>query len=148
MQKNNSIKNPLNNQNGFSMMEIVIVVGIIMGLLAFIGPKIADGIKKSSQNKTKMILSEVSMKIDEYNSECGKYPASLTFLTDDDAACKNWTGNPKMKHLLKDDFKNELVYEISGKGYVLKSLGADKKDGGKSYDKDIFSESSETGGDE
>ncbi len=135
-------KNILNNQSGFSMMEIVIVVGIIMGLLAFIGPKIADGIKKSSQNKTKMILSEVSMKIDEYMSECGKYPASLSFLTDDDSSCKNWTGNPKMKHLMKDDFKNDLVYEISGKGYVLKSLGADKKEGGTSYDKDILSEGS------
>ncbi len=135
-------KNILNNQNGFSMMEIVIVVGIIMGLLAFIGPKIADGIKKSSQNKTKMILSEVSMKIDEYMSECGHYPSSLSFLTDDDPACKNWTGNPKLKHLLKDDFKNDLVYEISGKGYVLKSLGADKKEGGSSYDKDIYSEGS------
>ncbi len=144
--KKNIFKNHLNNQNGFSMMEIVIVVGIIMGLLAFIGPKIADGIKKSSQNKTKMILSEVSMKIDEYNSECGKYPSSLSFLTDDDAECKNWTGNPKMKHLLKDDFKNDLVYEISGKGYILKSLGADKKEGGKSYDKDIYSENSESGG--
>jgi general secretion pathway protein G len=147
MKKNNA--NPLlNNQNGFSMMEIVIVVGIIMGLLAFIGPKIADGIKKSSQNKTKMILSEVSMKIDEYYSECGKYPASLTFLVDDDSECRSWTGNPKMKHLMKDDFKNDLVYEPSGRGYILKSLGADKKDGGKSYDKDIFSENSENGGDE
>ena len=140
--KTNNSKNILNNQSGFSMMEIVIVVGIIMGLLAFIGPKIADGIKKSSQNKTKMILSEVSMKIDEYMSECGKYPASLSFLTDDDSSCKNWTGNPKMKHLMKDDFKNDLVYEISGKGYVLKSLGADKKEGGSSYDKDIMSEGS------
>jgi general secretion pathway protein G len=139
-------KNRLNNQSGFSMMEIVIVVGIIMGLLAFIGPKIADGIKKSSQNKTKMIMAEVSMKIDEYMSECGKYPSALTFLVDDDAACKNWTGNPKLKHLMQDDFKNDLVYEISGKGYVLKSLGADKKEGGKSYDKDIYSENSADGG--
>lgn len=145
---NRSAQFNLKNKNGFSMMEIIIVISIIMGLLAFIGPRIADGMAKSKQKQTKLIMSQVTEKIDEFNNECGKFPTSLTFITDDDASCKNWTGNPKMKHLLKDDYKNDLVYEVSGSGYNLKSLGADKKAGGSGYDKDIYSEGSVGGGEE
>ncbi len=132
----------LTNQSGFSIAEIVIVLGIIGGILAFILPKITEGNIKAKVNKSKMIMSEISIKLDEFNSECGKYPSSLSFITDDDGSCKNWNGNPKMKHLLKDGFGTEFVYEASGTGYNLKSLGADKKEGGSSYDKDIYSDGS------
>lgn len=132
----------MNNQQGFSIAEIVIVLGIIGGILAFILPKITEGNIKSKVNKSKMIMNEIAIKLDEYNSECGKYPTSLDFIVSDDASCKNWSGNPKMKHLLKDGFNTDFVYEVSGNGYNLKSLGADKKEGGSSFDKDIYSDSS------
>ena len=87
-------------------------------------------------------MAEITTKLDEYNAECGKYPSSLSFITDDDSSCKNWSGNPKMKHLLKDGFGTDFVYEVSGNGYNIKTLGADKKEGGTSYDKDVFSDGS------
>ena len=119
----------------------------IGGLMAVIIPKVQDGREKSSVKNTQMRLSEISTKINEYYAECGKYPAAISFLTDDDAGCKNWTGNPKLKHLLKDAWNNDFQYSTSGAGCNLKSLGKDKKEGGSSFDKDIYSDES-VGGEE
>ncbi len=143
--KKYKLRAALLNQSGFSLGEIMIVLVIIGGIMAIVLPKIQDGQAKSKVNNTKMKMNELTTKIDEYNSECGKLPASLSFITDDDSSCKNWAGSPKLKHLLKDAWGSDFIYEISGNGYNLKSLGNDKKEGGTSYDKDIYSDSSAGG---
>jgi general secretion pathway protein G len=139
-------KSVLLNQKGFSLGEIMIVLVIIGGIMAIVLPKIKDGQDKSKVSNTKMKMNEITTKIDEYNSECGKYPSSLSFITDDDGSCKSWAGNPKLKHLLKDAWGTDFQYEVSGNGYNLYSFGADKKVGGSSYDKDVYSDSSVGGG--
>ena len=142
--KNRTEKNQLGlNSKGFSLGEILIVLVIIGGIMAIVLPKIADGNAKSKVNSTKLKMSEVENKINEYSSECSKFPKSINFITDDDADCKNWAANPKMKHLLKDGWNNDFIYEGTSTGYNLKSLGADKKEGGTGYDKDIYSEGSQ-----
>lgn len=132
----------ISNAKGFSLGEIMIVLVIIGGIMAIVLPKIQDGQKKSQVNQTKMKMTEVTTKLNEYYAECGKYPTSLSFITDDDAGCKNWTSNPKLKHLLKDAWASEFQYGTAGNGYNLNSLGADKKTGGSSFDKDIYSDDS------
>lgn len=144
LQTNKKFK--FNSSRGFSLGEIMIVLVIIGGIMAIILPKISEGNAKSKVNTTKLKMAEVENKINEYNSECGKYPKSISFITDDDPSCRNWSGSPKMKHLLVDGWNNPFVYESTDTGYNLKSLGADKKEGGSSYDKDIFSDGSQGGG--
>lgn len=134
------------NNKGFSLGEILIVLVIIGGIMAIVLPKIADGNAKSKVNSTRLKMSEIENKINEFNSECGKYPKAVTFITEDDAGCKNWSSNPKMKHLLKDGWGTEFIFEGSDTGYNLKSLGADKKEGGGSYEKDIYSDGSQAAG--
>lgn len=142
LKKMNSVRNHLLNQKGFSLGEILIVLVIIGGIMAIVLPKIADGNAKSKVNSTRLKMSEIENKINEYNSECSKYPKSISFIVEDDADCKNWSANPKMKHLLKDGWGTDYIYEASSTGYNLKSMGADKKEGGSGYDKDIYSEGS------
>jgi len=138
----------IRNTRAFSLGEIMIVLVIIGGIMAIILPKIKDGQEKSKVNQTKMKMTEITTKLNEYNAECGgKYPAGLSFITDDDSNCKSWAGNPKLKHLLKDAWNNDFQYATSGNGYNLKSLGADGKEGGSSFAKDIFSDES-VGGEE
>lgn len=135
-----------NHQAGFSLGEIVIVLVIIGGIMAIILPKIAEGNAKGKVNQTRMKMGEIENKINEYQAECGKIPKSLSFITDDDTSCKNWAGNPKMKHLLKDGWGTDFTYSANDTGYVLKSLGADKKEGGSSFDKDFLSDGSQGAG--
>lgn len=146
MLKKNSV-NLVHNSKGFSLGEIMIVLVIIGGIMAIVLPKIQDGQRKSEINQTKMKMNEITTKVNEYYAECGKYPASINFITEDDSSCRNWTGNPKLKHLLKDAWNTDFQFEVTGNGYNLKSLGRDKKDGGSSFDKDLYSDES-VGGEE
>lgn len=134
--------NQLQNNKGFSLGEILIVLVIIGGIMAIVLPKIADGNAKSKINSTRLKMSEIENKLNEFSSECSKYPKSISFIIEDDADCKNWSANSKMKHLLKDGWGTDFIYETAANGYNLKSLGADKKEGGSNYDKDIYSEGS------
>ena len=136
MKKKNQLK--LNNK-GFSLAEIMIVLVIIGAIMGIILPKINEGRDNSNVRNTKIRMTEVENKINEYQADCGKLPTSLDFLVSDIADCKNWTSNKKNKNLLKDEWQNELTYEVSGSGFNLKSLGKDKKEGGSGPDKDIFS---------
>lgn len=143
----NSQRSTISNSKGFSLGEIMIVLVIIGGIMAIVLPKIQDGQKKGQVNQTKMKMTEITTKINEYYAECSKYPTTLTFITEDDASCKNWTSNPKLAHLLKDAWGSEFQYSTAGNGYNLSSLGADKKSGGTSFDKDLYSDES-VGGEE
>lgn len=138
----------LNNSAGFSLAEIMIVLVIIGGILGFILPKIREGSVRSKIGTTKMKMSEIENKINEYNSECGHLPKSISFVTEDDPSCRNWTSNssPSAKKQIIDEFGTQFVYESTDSGYNLKSLGADKKEGGTGFDKDIYSEGSQGGG--
>jgi general secretion pathway protein G len=130
------------NNRGFSLAEIMIVLVIIGGILGFILPKISEGRDNANVRQTRMRMGEVDTKINEFQADCGKLPSTLDFLVTDVSDCRNWTSNSKNKNLLKDDWQTDLVYEVKGNGYVLKSLGKDKKEGGTGPDKDIFSEGS------
>ena len=130
------------NNKGFTLGEIMIVLVIIGALMGIVLPKISEGRDNANVRNTKMRMSEVDTKITEYQADCGKVPASIDFLVSDVADCRNWTSNKKNKGLLKDEWNNDLQYEAKGDGYILKSLGKDKKDGGEGPDKDIYSEGS------
>ncbi len=138
----NNKKTILKNTRGFSLGEIMIVLVIIGGIMAIILPKIADGQSRSQVNNTKLKMTEITTKINEYYSECGKYPNALNFIVEDSSDCKNWASNPKLKHLLKDAWGTEFDYAPAGNGYNLRSIGADKKDGGSSFAKDLISDES------
>ncbi len=135
------------SSRGFSLVEIMIVLVIIGGLMALVLPRIQSSQRNSEVRTTRMKLNDISTKISEYYAECGKYPSSLNFITDDDSSCRNWTGDPKLKQMLKDTWGTDFQYEVSGNGYLLMSLGRDKKQGGSSFDKDIYADES-VGGDE
>jgi len=132
------------NNKGFSLAEITIVLVIIAAIMGLIVPKIQDGMVNSKIKNTKLRMTDVDTKISEYEADCKKLPATLDFLIADVSDCPNWTSNKKNKAMLKDEWQNDLSYEVHGNGYILKSFGADKKEGGSGPDKDFASEGSES----
>ena len=62
----------ISNSKGFSLGEIMIVLVIIGGIMAIVLPKIQDGQKKGQVNQTKMKMTEITTKLNEYYAECSK----------------------------------------------------------------------------
>lgn len=132
------------NNKGFSLAEIMIVLVIIGGIMGLILPRIMTGRDNANIRNTRVKMSNIETKIAEYQADCGKLPSSLDFLSSDVADCPKWTSSKNDKDLLKDEWQNPFVYEANDKGYNLKSLGKDKKEGGEGADKDFASEASES----
>ncbi len=136
------------NNRGMTLIEIMIVMIILGGLLAFLGKSVMDNFQKSRVKQAKIQIAEVSKQLEVYNSDCQKFPTTEQGLqalvtnpgTD---ACPNWGPNPYQKSLPKDPWGGQFIYESDGSTFTLKSLGRDKKEGGEGYDKDLSSEDTE-----
>lgn len=139
-----SAKNLAMNNKGFSLTEIMIVLVIIGTIMGIVVPKVMEGRDNSNVKNTRIRMNEVDAKVMEYQAECGKLPTTIDFLITDSPDCRNWTSNSQNKKLMKDEWQTDLSYEAKGNGYILKSYGKDKKDGGTGPDKDIYSEGSAT----
>lgn len=132
----------LKNKKGFSLIEIMIVLGIIGAILAAVGSRIVGANDKAKVRQAKMLLSQVSDALNNYYTDCGKYPESLDGLLKADASCSNWGPGPYMKATkdgqILDPWNNPLQYGPSESGdFTLKSLGKDGKPGGSAYAKDV-----------
>jgi general secretion pathway protein G len=131
------------DNKGFSLMEIMFVIGIMGAILALILPKINEARDNSAIKQTRIKLSEIENKINDYQAECGKLPTSLEFMIKDTSDCNKWTSNKNSKNLMNDEWNVPFVYEPSANGFNLKSFGKNKKEGGEGPDKDIYSQGSE-----
>ncbi len=89
----------LRNSAGMSLMEILIVLGIIGGLMAFIIPQVMGNRDKSMIQETKVIMGSVIAQLNMYYTDCGKYPDSLDGLVAADASCSNWGPEPYFKKI-------------------------------------------------
>jgi general secretion pathway protein G len=138
--KQNSLSRSVKNNRGMTLMEILIVLGIIASLFAMLIPRITENLGKSKVQETRIIIGQVMNYINMYYTDCGKFPESLDALITADASCSNWGPEPYTKKLPKDAWQREFQYSAEGAGFVIKSLGADGKEGGDGNSKDISSE--------
>ncbi|PHQ55182.1 MAG: type II secretion system protein GspG [Sulfurimonas sp.] len=123
-----------NRRNGFSLIELMIVI-VILGLLAAMVMPSLTG--KGEEAKRDLVC--VQMKsiydgaLDMYKIKNSVYPSTeegLKLLTETDTYFKDG----KMP---KDSWGQEFIYLNDDGAIELISLGADKKEGGKKEGKDI-----------
>ncbi len=87
---------------GFTLIEILLVV-VIIGVLAALGvPKITGHMERSRVAAAKSDISAISTAISMYEMDNGKFPASLEGLETDPGGTVNWLG-PYMENGLPDD---------------------------------------------
>lgn len=127
----------LKNRKGMTLIEIMIVIAIIGAISALLLPNITGQLDKSKAKEARIQMTQIVNALSMYYTDCGKYPQSLEGLTKEDPNCSNWGPNPYYSKKLVDPFGHELVYELDGGEYTLKSLGKDGREGGSGFDKDI-----------
>lgn len=109
-------------RGGFTLIEILLVV-VIIGMLAGIAAvSVPKHLEKSRRAKAAADISSISMAVQSYYMEEGKYPSSLEALT---------SGNDPYleKGIPKDPWGNAYQYAFPGTHkqpkFDLYSLGAD-----------------------
>ncbi len=135
----------LRNNAGMSLVEIMIVLGIIGTILGLIGNSIVGANEKAKAKEAKMAMAQMMNGLSTYESDCGKYPEALDDLIKPSAECQTWE---PIKLKLKagkilDPWSNEFIYSKSETGdVVLKSYGKDGKEGGTGVNADLSTDDS------
>lgn len=127
------------NRQGFTLIEILIVV-IIIGLLAsLVAPKLFTKVDKARVNTAKAQIELLCSAIDTYRLDLGKFPSSLTELRV--STGPKWDGPYLPKDIPLDPWNNPYVYKYPGEHgpYDIISYGADGKPDGEGNDEDIVS---------
>ena len=124
---------------GFTLLEIVIVMVLVAGLLAFVGPKIFEQMGKAKSSEAKIRIQSLVGNIELYRLEVGRLPENLQALVKQPAGVEKWGGPYGKEADLKDAWGNDYRYTVPGQGkpYDIVSLGADGKEGGEGENRDI-----------
>ena len=126
-------------RNSFTLLEILIVIGIIAILAALTVGGLQFAGDKSDEAKTRAIMKEFEMALEKYKSDKGTYPIVST-AAEVDFSKSAWEKFKAGKYLggnlsgqLTDGYDNPFWYRYPGtknKGkYDLWSMGPDEKHG-------------------
>ena len=143
MRKN--FKRVLLNHDGFTLLELLIVMIIIGLLAALIGPKMIGRVGESRQTVAKQQIEGFSSALEMYKLDTTKYPTQeqgLEALVTETQGIANWKGPYlKKKFIPKDPWGNNYVYIHPGEhgDYDIISYGADGNSGGDGESKDVAS---------
>jgi len=134
-------------RKGFTMVELMAML-IIIGLLAtLVVTKVATQIDKARVTTTKANLKILHAAVNQFKMDTGRFPTEdegLMVLIEQPGDVTNYEagGYLETTEIPTDAWGEEFIYEVypeSGKPFVIKSLGADKEEGGEGYDADLFS---------
>ena len=128
-----SNKHLIRNTEGFTLIELMVVMVIIALLAALVMPKFFGHVDKALQQDAQVQIEMLGQALDLYRLENHKYPTTEEGLE----AIKNYL----KKNVPKDPWGGEYVYSAPGNhgDYDLISYGADKTEGGEENNLDIVS---------
>lgn len=127
------------SQRGFSLIEIILVVVLIGGIVAFAATRILGGGDRAKANLAKAQVQTLAEKVQQYEMDTGSLPGSLDALVADPGTAAGWLGPYAKASELKDPWNHPFEYSVPGEGqpFDLVSLGKDGEAGGTSVDADV-----------
>ncbi len=132
-------------QNGFTLIEIMVVVVILGILAAVVVPQIMDRPDTARITKARLDIQSLEGALNQYRLDNFVYPnteqglEALVKKPEADPAPANWSKSGYIKTLPKDPWNRPYIYLSPGdKGdFDLYSLGADGQSGGEDANADI-----------
>lgn len=117
-------------REGFTLIEVLLVVVIIGILVGVAVPKLSGRVREAQVSGTRQTIRAVGVALDVYEVDNGTYPSSLQNLLTSSGE-SNWNG-PYIKdaRMPKDAWGNVLQFSIQANGYKIVSGGPDGSIGG------------------
>jgi len=144
-------KTPLKHTQGFTLIEIMVVIVILGVLAALVVPNILGRPDEARVSAAKSDIKAISNALNLYKLDNFNYPSTdqglqaLVTKPSGSPEAKNWNPDGYLPKLPKDGWGNEYQYLSPGAHgrFDLYSLGADGREGGEGIDADITSWESE-----
>lgn len=132
------------NKDGFTLIELMIVV-VILGLLAtIVMPRILDRPEQARRMKAKVDIRNIESTLALFKTDTGRFPTTsegLEVLVTD-PGIKGYNKDGYLDKVPLDPWGNRYIYLSPGvhsKDYDLESYGKDGEDDGTDNDADIES---------
>lgn len=129
---------------GFTLLELLIVVAIMALLAGVVAPRYFGQLSKSERGVAKAQVEAFGRALETFRLDVGRYPnqrEGLKALAERPSGLVRWAGPYVTGSIPKDPWGNAYEYRAeqgrSAGQYVIRSLGADGRPGGKGADEDI-----------
>ena len=129
---------------GFTLLELLVVI-VIIGLLAgLVAPRYFDQVSKSNTKIARAQIEGLEQALDQYRLDVGSYPTTeqgLAALNTRPQNLERWAGPYLKKNVPLDPWGAAYLYKSPGDhgDYDLSSLGSDKQPGGTAEAIDVTS---------
>jgi general secretion pathway protein G len=137
-------KNILRKQEGFTLVELIVVV-IIIGLLSgLVLPQFIRQSERATARAAKAQIELLGTALDTFRLDVGRYPTTqegLQALTQKPGGVDRWDGPYLRKEVPNDPWGRPYIYKSPGDHgpYDILSYGADGVPGGEGNDRDVVS---------
>jgi len=132
-------------QQGFTLVELLVVLVIIILLASLVGPRAVSYLSSSKTKIAKAQIEGFATALQLYRVDVGRYPTSsegLKALVEKPSGAENWNGPYLGKNAVPlDPWQNAYEYSAPGQNrdFEIMSLGADKQKGGEGENADVKS---------
>jgi general secretion pathway protein G len=130
-------------QQGFTLVEMLVVITIIGLIMGLIGPRVLNYLSESKVKAAKIQLQSFSSALDLFYLDAGRFPSTaegLTALVHSTPGVAAWNG-PYLKggNVPHDPWNNPYLYRSPGERgpYDIMSYGSDGQEGGTGIAADI-----------
>lgn len=138
----------IKDDTGWTFIETLIVLGIILVLTATVGFTAVRYLQKAKVVAARSQIETLELALQSYYLDCGVFPneeqglESLWVKPSGAPIPENWNGPYVAKRIPKDPWGNSYVYKKPGPDglpYGVVSYGEDGNEGGSGNDEDIHS---------
>lgn len=130
-------------EDGFTLLELLVVMVIIGLLVGYVGPKYFSQLGKSESGAAAAQIEALRQALDQYRLNIGQYPTAeqgLQALNNAPSSEPKWSGPYLSKSVPNDPWGRPYIYRQPGShdaDFDLFTLGKDGKPGGTGADQDI-----------